>query len=210
MTFDLYATAFAAGMLYVLIPGPATLAALNLSATVGRLACTKFLGAHLAGDLFWSGAAIFAVVGISQLGPRLFSLLGLICGLYLIFLGVKALRQSGTDNKIVISSPVRTGLIFGFTNPKAYPFAVAMFTAVFARFEEAMSFSLIVPLVISAFSGFVIATGLVVFWTGLPIIGRTFQRYRRWIMRAIGVVFILFGCKSVHDAASGFRLKPAT
>lgn len=32
------------------------------------------------------------------------------------------------------------GLIFGFTNPKAYPFAVAMFTAVFARFEAAMTF----------------------------------------------------------------------
>ena len=43
-------TTFVAAMLYVLIPGPATLAALSLSATDGRAACIRFLGCHLVGD----------------------------------------------------------------------------------------------------------------------------------------------------------------
>ncbi len=198
-------TTFVAGMLYVLIPGPATLAALSLSATDGRGACVRFLGCHLVGDLMWSAAAILAIVGVSQLGPALFDTLGLICGLYLIYLGVKALRSRGTGTARFIKNPWRSGFLFGLTNPKAYPFALAMFTAVFSRFDEAMSLANALPLVAAAFSGFLVATACVVLWTGLPITRKIFQRYGTWITRATGLVFIAFGAKSISDAINGFR-----
>ena len=204
MALDLIATTFIAGMLYVLIPGPATLAALNLSATVGRIACIRFLGCHMVGDVFWSAAAIMAIVGVSQLGPALFNTLGLICGLYLVYLGIKALRHKDSEAPMVVGNPWRTGLIFGLTNPKAYPFAVAMFTVVFSRFDQDIGLSTVLPLIAAAFSGFLLATAIVVLWTGLPVTRRVFNRYSLWITRAIGLVFIAFGAKSITEAIAGF------
>lgn len=205
MSPEIIMTTFVAGMLYVLIPGPATLAALSLSATDGRAACIRFLGCHLVGDLLWSAAAILAIVGVSQLGPALFDTLGLICGLYLIYLGIKALRSRTNGTARFIQNPWRSGFLFGLTNPKAYPFALAMFTAVFSRFDEAMSLANVLPLVTAAFCGFVVATACVVLWTGLPITRKIFLRYGLWISRATGLIFIAFGAKSISDATNGFR-----
>lgn len=205
MTPEIILTTFVAGMLYVLIPGPATLAALSLSATEGRGACARFLGCHLVGDVLWSAAAILAIVGISQVGPALFDTLGLICGIYLIYLGFKALRSRSTQAASFIEKPWRSGIVFGLTNPKAYPFAVAMFTAVLSRFDAGLSVSNVLPLVAAAFSGFLVASACVVLWTGLPITRRLFNRYGLWITRATGFVFIALGAKSISDAINGFR-----
>ena len=207
MMLELFATTFVAGLLYVVIPGPATLAALSLSAGPGRMACAVFLSCHLLGDLAWTILAISAVIGVSQAGPLLFDLLGLACGAYLIWLGVKALRGHGTNGAAIVDVPWKSGLIFGFTNPKAYPFALAMFTAVFARFEDAMAFQNVIPLVLAAFLGYCVATVGVVFWTGLPVTRRFFGRHNRLITRAIGLIFIAAGAKSISGALSNMRLR---
>ncbi len=207
MPLDLIATTFVAGLLYVFIPGPATLAALSLSATSGRGACAKFLAFHLMGDLTWTILAISSIIGISQTGPLLFDGLGIACGCYLIWLGIKALRSAGTTQKTLIDSPWKSGLIFGLTNPKAYPFALAMFTAVFARFEDAMTFQNALPLVIAAFCGFSVATVGVVFWTSLPVTRRIFTRHGKLIMRAIGIVFIVLGAKSIAGSVGNIRMR---
>ncbi|MEL6818987.1 MAG: LysE family transporter [Pseudomonadota bacterium] len=160
---ELLATTFIAGLFYVFIPGPATLAALSLSAGPGRIACATFLTCHLLGDLAWTILAISAIIGVSQAGPLLFDILGLVCGAYLIWLGIKALRSQRAAADTIVDVPWKSGIIFGFTNPKAYPFALAMFTAVFARFEDAVTFQNAVPLVLAAFLGFCVATLGVVF-----------------------------------------------
>ncbi|MEL6101947.1 MAG: LysE family translocator [Pseudomonadota bacterium] len=204
---ELFSTTFVAGLLYVFIPGPATLAALSLSAGPGRIACATFLTCHLLGDLAWTILAISAIIGVSQVGPLLFDVLGLACGAYLIWLGIKALRSQSAKAGAFVDVPWKSGLIFGFTNPKAYPFALAMFTAVFARFDDAMTFQNAVPLVLAAFLGFCVATLGVVFWTGLPVTRRIFARHSRLITRAIGVVFIAAGAKSIGTSVSNIRLR---
>ena len=210
MTFEIYLTTFLAGMLYVLIPGPATLAALSLSANSGRGACARFLACHMLGDVTWATMAIFAIVGVSHVGPALFDTLGIVCGLYLIFLGINALRYRGSAGEHLIINPWKSGFIFGFTNPKAYPFAIAMFTAVFTRFEGVTVFQNVIPLVLAASTGFAVATCGVVLWTGLPIVRRLFVRYGLWITRATGLIFIAFGTKTIGDATSNFRARMPT
>ncbi|MEM7718512.1 MAG: LysE family transporter, partial [Pseudomonadota bacterium] len=196
-----------AGLLYVFIPVPATLAALSLSTGPVRVACATFLTCHLLGDLVWTILAISAIIGVSQTGPLLFDVLGLACGAYLVWLGIKALRSHSSKVDAIVEVPWRSGLIFGFTNPKAYPFALAMFTAVFARFEDAMMFQNTVALVLAAFLGFCVATVGVVFWTGLPVTRRIFIRHSRLITRAIGIVFIAAGAKSIGTSVSNIRLR---
>ncbi|MEL7129214.1 MAG: LysE family transporter [Pseudomonadota bacterium] len=170
-------------------------------------ACATFLTCHLIGDLFWTILAISASIGISQAGPLLFDVLGLACGAYLIWLGIRALRSQSAKAGAIVDVPWKSGLIFGFTNPKAYPFALAMFMAVFARFEDAMTFQNVVPLVMAAFLGFCVATLGVVFWTGLPVTRRIFARHGRLITRAIGIAFIAAGAKSIGTSVTNIRLR---
>jgi threonine/homoserine/homoserine lactone efflux protein len=178
MTTDLLLTAFVAAMAYVLIPGPATLAVLHLSATRGRRASLKFLTAHLVGDLLWSVLALLAIVGVTRLGPDLFGLLGIACGCYLIWLGAKALFANAETRVPMVVDPVRTGLIFGMTNPKAYPFALAMFTVVLGHRGGELAM-LDLPLLFAAILfGFIVADLLVVAWTGLGVVSTVFHRLR--------------------------------
>ena len=77
----------AAAYLYVVTPGPAFLALFTLAASRGRASGAWFIVGHLVGDVTWGALAVAAIVGANQIGPTLFELLGLVCGLYLIYLG---------------------------------------------------------------------------------------------------------------------------
>src|SRR5262245_42254704 len=85
----LLATVLAA-YLYVVTPGPAFLALFTLAASRGRAIGAYFICGHLIGDVVWGALAVAAIVGANQLGPTLFEALGFVCGLYLIYLGVRA------------------------------------------------------------------------------------------------------------------------
>ncbi len=129
MTVALFFATALAGFAYVIAPGPAFLAVFALAASKGRGAATRFLAGHLNGDVFWSALAIAALVGANRLGPTLFDLLGLACGVYLTYLGIKALthRKSAQVEPIGTQRPGHSGVFFGLTNPKAYQVATAMF-----------------------------------------------------------------------------------
>ena len=203
-----FAAAMLAGMIYVLVPGPATLATLSLSATRGRGAALRFLAAHLVGDLGWSLLALLALAGVSWLGPGLFDLLGLACGCWLIWLGLRALTAppGGADAPLV-RDPIRAGLIFGLSNPKAYPFALAMLTALLGPSAAGIGWASGAQLLAGCALGFVLADLIVIFWTGLSGIRQVYHRHARMISHALGLAFIAFGLKSAHDAAQAMRAR---
>ena len=95
MSAGLFAATVLAGFIYAVTPGPAFLAVFALAAQHGRTAGARFLFGHLAGDLLWGGLALAAIVGVNQLGPALFDALGIGCGLYLIYLGGRAVLSRG-------------------------------------------------------------------------------------------------------------------
>ncbi|MGA0541401.1 LysE family translocator [Neotabrizicola sp. VNH66] len=204
MGIETLAAAVLAGMIYVLVPGPATLATLSLSATRGRGAALRFLAAHLAGDVTWAALALMALAGVSRLSPGLFDALGLACGAYLVWLGVKALRSTAGQAAPVVADPVRAGLAFGLTNPKAYPFALAMLTALLGRDAAALTLPGALSLLGACTAGFILADLIVVFWTGLAPVRRLYRRFATPIGRAMGVLFIAFGLKSAADAVHSF------
>ena len=132
MTQTLLFGAFMAALLYVLIPGPAFLALLGIGAGQGRKAGALFMGGHLAGDLLWSALALVAIVGAKTIGSTVFDVLGLLCGFYLAWIGWHAVTARPAENGralMAVARPFRRGLIFGVTNPKGYPVALATFTA---------------------------------------------------------------------------------
>jgi threonine efflux protein len=209
MTPHLFLATAVAGFLYVVTPGPAFLAVFTLSAAQGRAMGARFLLGHLAGDLLWGTLAVAAIVGVSAVGPLLFQGLGAACGLYLIYLGYRAITAREETGKPAVGAqrPLLTGVLFGLTNPKSYPVSVAMFTAIAAPFAGRLTLADAPELMAAAFVGFLAADAVVIFSAGLPAVRRLFSRHALAITRAVGVLFVAFGAKSLLDAGRGFAAR---
>ncbi|WP_293863183.1 LysE family translocator [uncultured Alsobacter sp.] len=209
MSASLFISTILAGFIYVVTPGPAFLAVFALAARHGRAAGSRFLFGHLAGDILWGALALAAIVGVNQLGPLLFEALGVGCGLYLIWLGVKAVlaRDDGTAAVVGSLRPVRAGLVFGLTNPKAYPVSLAVFTALTVRHASEISLETAPALMGAATIGFVLGAATIVFWAGLDVVRRFFLKHGLIVNRIVGVTFVLFGAKSLFDAGRSFAAR---
>jgi len=195
----------AAAFLYVISPGPAFLALFTLAASRGRAAGAWFVTGHLVGDVTWGALAFAAIIGVNQIGAALFQALGAGCGLYLIYLGLRAVmtKKDAPPRAIGSRRPLVAGMLFGLTNPKAYPVAVAMFGAIVAPFAGQLRFADAPQLMLAAFAGFVTADMTLIFAAGLPAVRRFSLNHGVIVTRVVGTLFIAFGAKSIYDAAGG-------
>lgn len=206
MTGSLLFGAFLAALFYVLIPGPAFLALLGIGAGQGRKAGAMFMGGHLAGDLVWSALALVAIVGAKTIGTLVFDVLGLFCGIYLAWIGWTALRAKprGADKPLMtVERPLRRGLIFGLTNPKGYPVALATFTALLASSSNALDFSALPMLLVVSFFGFLIADVILIAIIGAAVVRRFYRRHELAIVRMSGLLFMGFAVQAIWHAAPG-------
>ena len=206
MSETLLIGAFLAALSYVLIPGPAFLALLGIGAGQGRKAGALFMGGHLAGDVLWSTLALVAIVGARSVGSTIFDILGLFCGVYLGWIGWAALRaRPAGENRalLTVERPLRRGLIFGLTNPKGYPVALATFTALLASSVNALDFSALPMLLGVSLFGFLIADVSLVSIIGASIVRRFYRRHEVAIVRMSGLLFMGFAVQAVWHAAPG-------
>jgi threonine/homoserine/homoserine lactone efflux protein len=206
MSTSLALATMVAGFGYVISPGPAFLAAFGLAAARGRGAAARFVTGHLLGDVVWGSLAFAAIIGVSEIGPILFEALGLFCGLYLVWLGARALatRRDAPPPVIGAARPIVTGILFGLTNPKAYPVAVAMYGAIVVPFAGRLAWSDAPKLLACAFTGFVLADALLVWLAGLPRVRAAFKRHAVVVTRIVGAIFVAFGLNSIIEAGRGF------
>ncbi|WP_439618038.1 LysE family translocator [Shinella sp.] len=206
MTGSMLFGAFIAALLYVLIPGPAFLALLGIGAGQGRKAGALFMGGHLVGDLIWSSLALVAIVGAKTIGTMVFDVLGLLCGFYLAWIGWSVLRaRPRTDGAalMTVERPLRRGLIFGLTNPKGYPVALATFTALLASSSNALDFDALPALLAVSFFGFLLADVIMVAIIGASLVRRFYRRHELAIVRMSGLLFMGFAVQAVWHAAPG-------
>ena len=207
MTPAILMSAFFAGAAYTLIPGPAFLALLGIGAASGRRAGAGFLIGHLAGDLVWASLSLAAIIGTRAIGHGFFDGLGLVCGVYLCWLGGTALRAkrdaSGRLASLQPKRPLLRGLTFGLTNPKGYPVAIAMFTALLSSSADKLSWSVFPELLGAATVGFLTADVILVTVVGAAVVRGLYRRYDVWIARASGLIFIGFGLHAIYEAGPG-------
>ncbi|WP_105432957.1 LysE family translocator [Neorhizobium sp. T6_25] len=206
MSSSLLAGAFFAALAYTLIPGPAFLALLGIGAGQGRQAGAFFMGGHLAGDILWSGLALVAIIGAKTVGTTLFDILGVFCGLYLGWIGWSALRAKPKVNGgalVTVEKPLRRGLIFGLTNPKGYPVALATFTALLASSADALDFSALPLLLAVSLIGFLTADLVLIGIIGAGVVRRFYRKHERVIVRLSGLLFIGFAVQALWHSAPG-------
>ena len=88
---------------------------------------------------------------------------------------------------MTVERPYRRGLIFGLTNPKGYPVALATFTALLAV----------------SFLGFLVADIILIGIIGASVVRRFYRRHELAIVRLSGVLFMGFAVQAVWHAAPG-------
>ncbi|HVV21658.1 MAG TPA: LysE family translocator [Pseudonocardiaceae bacterium] len=149
--------------LIIVVPGPSVLFIIGRALSYGRrTALFSILGNSIGSYL----AAVCVSVGLGPLLQRsdvLFQTIKLLGAAYLVWLGVQAWRHSGDDMVTTSAgSPVqppwrslRTGVVVGVTNPKAF----ILFGAVLPQFVNRPAGS--VPLQMLVLAVFPIAIGLV-------------------------------------------------
>jgi len=196
-----------AGAIVVLTPGPAVLALLGIGAAQGRRAGAGFLVGHLVGDTLWAMLALTALIGARVIAPVVFQTLAVICGAYLLYLGMRAVlvRRDATGQvSTSVRRPLHRGLMFGITNPKSYPVTLSVFTALLAGNLESLT-AANAPLLLGAvFVGFLVADAILIWLVGTPPLRRLYRAGEIWIVRATGVMFIGFAVATLWQA-----LRPA-
>jgi threonine/homoserine/homoserine lactone efflux protein len=196
-----------AGAIVVLTPGPAVLALLGIGAAQGRRAGAGFLIGHLVGDTLWSMLALTALIGAKVIAPVVFQTLAVVCGAYLLYLGVRAVlvRRDATGQvSTSVRRPLHRGLMFGITNPKSYPVTLSVFTALLAGNLESLTVANAPLLLGAVFVGFLVADAILIWLVGTPPLRRLYRAGEIWIVRATGVMFIGFAVATLWQA-----LRPA-
>jgi threonine/homoserine/homoserine lactone efflux protein len=204
VTFGLLLASACSGAAYTLAPGPAFLALLGIGASRGRRAGALFLAGHFVGDVIWASLSLVAIIGARTIGTLVFDILGLVCGLYLSWLGLRAISvRRGADGTLTNQPrrPLLRGLAFGLSNPKAYPVAIAMFTALLAGQAGALDWSAFAPLLAAACVGFLLADVILVSFIGAGFVRRLYARHALWVTRISGALFLGFGLHAI--ASSG-------
>lgn len=193
---------FLAAMLYVLSPGPAVLALIGIGASKGRAPAAHFVIGHLAGDTLWCGLALVALVGANAINPLLFELIALGCGSYLAYLGWKGVtaKSARAAEDVIGTRPLRRGILFGLTNPKSYPVALAMFTALFTGSADKLSFADMPLLAGAAFAGFLAADVILVWMVGTAPLRRLYLSHAVTVIRVTGALFIVFATTTLWEA----------
>ncbi|WP_112663554.1 LysE family translocator [Microvirga flavescens] len=213
MDLSLVLSAVFAGFVYGITPGPGVLAVLGIGADRGRRAGAAFLIGHLAGDVLWSALALIAIIGVTTFGSLVFDILGTVSGLYLFWLGWRAVRvKRSEDGKldIPVRKPLLHGLTFGMTNPKAYPVAVATLTALLSAKAATLTWGMLPALVLASCLGGVLAYAILVAIIGASAVRRTYRRYEVPITRVSGLMFMGFALNALYHAVPGLFLPKRT
>jgi threonine/homoserine/homoserine lactone efflux protein len=206
MTLGLLLASTLSGAAYTLAPGPAFLALLGIGASRGRRAAAMFLCGHFVGDVLWASLSLTAIIGARTIGTLFFDLLGLVCGVYLCWLGFRSATARRSADGAITTGPRRPllrGLAFGLSNPKAYPVAVAMFTALLTRYASALGWHAFAPLLAAACVGFIMADVALVSITGAALVRRLYRRHALSVTRISGVLFLGFGVHAIATAGPG-------
>lgn len=195
-------SAAVAGCLYVVSPGPAVLALIGIGAAKGRRPALFFLFGHLLGDTLWCTLAITALVGAKVFDPLLFELVALACGLYLGRLGWKGVtaRSAAGADDLVGEKPWMRGIAFGLTNPKSYPVALAMYTALFAGRAEALTFQAMPMLFLASLVGFLAGDAILSWTVGTGVMRRLYLAHAVTIVRVVGALFLVFAVTTLWEA----------
>jgi len=185
-------------------PGPATLAIMSTSATMGRKSGVLFALGVVNGSIIWGMLAAFGLVAILSQFAWAFVALKIVGGAYLLWMASKALRVAPTPDAKAKPAKARhkylylQGMALHLTNPKALLSWSAIIA--FGVPKEASTGYLIALLIGCAIMASLLCIGYAVMFS-TPRMMAGYQRLRRKINAALAAVFGLAGVKLLTSSA---------
>jgi threonine/homoserine/homoserine lactone efflux protein len=194
----------AAAVLITISPGPDNLMVLGMGMSRGRRNGMIFgFGCGL-GCLFHTLLAALGVSALIAASPFAFTILKTCGGLYLVFLGIQALRTRGGSRATAISGPERRagqlfvkGLLANAINPKVVLFFLSFLPQFVVSAHGHVALQTAALGVIFTAQA-VLLFGLLGYFSGR--IGQWLQRSERasaWLDRIAGAVFVALGFRLI-------------
>jgi threonine/homoserine/homoserine lactone efflux protein len=200
-SLQIIATLVAAQIVIAMAPGPNTLLVVHASAHERRLGLAVAAG-------IWPVGILWAVGGLLGLGtvltalPEIAEAMRIACGLYLVWLGMRAVRRSFVEplgipasagaDVMTAGEAFRAGALSTLTNPKAIAYYLSIFTATGAFALSPPEQALVVILMPTVSSLWYALLATVV--ASRPVAG-VLDRGRGWFDRLAGLTMIGFGAK---------------
>ncbi|WP_342318817.1 LysE family translocator [Corynebacterium mayonis] len=186
----------------IVSPGPDIFQIIRLGSK-SRAAGVACAVGIMVGNTIWIVASLAGLSALVQAVPDVLSVLQVVGGAYLLWMGIGAVRSSAggwvpTAYDVDASRALRTGIATNLSNPKA----VLFFGAVFAQFVRpgagwgwmAMVALTLIVIGVVWFVGFALA----VRWLAAPI-----QKYGHVIDAVTGLVFVALAVWMLWEGAAG-------
>jgi threonine/homoserine/homoserine lactone efflux protein len=201
MDFTSWLSLVAVCVLGAISPGPSLAVILRVSISQSALHGVCAGLAHGLGIGFWAFLTLQGLALVIEQYQQAFSVLTILGGLYLAWLGVKSLRYAGKgqDEKVeaVKSSyweSIRDGLMVALMNPKIALFFLALFSQLVDSEMTAIMKIQFWTTVVAIDSGWYILVALLL--AGGPVL-LWLRRNIVWVDRVMGCLLILIGLKVV-------------
>ena len=183
-------------ILIALTPGADTALVVRNALVAGPVSARRTALGSSTGLLVWGAASACGIAAVLNASAAVFSAVKLAGALYLVWLGLKAIRHAGAHEASSSArggSPFRQGLLCNLLNPKAGIF----FTALLPQFVSPDDPALLVALLMTAIAAATSLGWLSVYATVVPRAGDVLRRppVRRALDRVTGVVLIGLGLR---------------
>jgi len=197
-TSAMAATVAALWLVAVVIPGPNFFAVARMAAARSRGEALVTVSALGVGSTCWGLAGFFGVHAVFAWAPLFYSGLKLVGAGYLAFVGVRivlgSFRPVADDGRADGAAAFRLELLTSLSNPKSALLVGSLFTAVMPP-DAPVSVGLWTVAEMVAISlGWYSLLACVI--SAAPV-ARLFRRFRAWIDRAAGVIFVAFAGRLV-------------
>jgi threonine/homoserine/homoserine lactone efflux protein len=185
----------------VLTPGPSLAVMINQSLRSGRAAGLATVAGNTSGLVFWATASAFGLTALIRTSEVAFVVLKVAGALYLLWLGVQALRRSRakTDAQVEsaaatkgLAASYRAGLVANLTNPKAAVLYLALMPQFLVPGDNTLLNTAVlagVQMSISAawYAVVVLAVGLVRQALARPVVRRRMDRVSGLVLVGLGI-----------------------
>jgi len=185
-------------------PGPSLAVILRVSVSQSPLHGVLAAITHGLGIGFWAFLTLQGLALLMAKHQDLFSVLTVLGGVYLAWLGLKAWRYAGQGKEVNVEGvrssywdSARDGLMIAILNPKIALFFLALFSQLIpTNMDVLIKFQLWATVVVID-SGWYIIVALLL--AGGPVLS-WLRRHTVWVDRSMGAILMLLGLKVVIGA----------
>lgn len=189
-----------------LIPGPDFMMIVQATTSNSRLHGIAVVLGIATGTIIWGVAGFFGISALFALVPWLYVALKMLGGAYLVYLGIRLIKQSlKPQSKLVpmhfgvsesLAKMWLRGLLTNLLNPKTAVFVASIYATTLPT-EPSVTLGV---MVVALTTGISLIWYLTVahFFASATVI-RTYKRGAKLVDRATGGLFILFGSKLALD-----------